>query len=134
MPECIIEGHSMCIWSLACMDTGSCSIISASNDGSIRQWGRDGEAVGELLGTDEGVISLAVSPDETMVVSGSASRRLHKGGQRCHRPVGGAQCCSEVPRLVSQCSGDSKRIERRHHTTMEPGKWPPNRTTSKDWS
>jgi len=58
------------------MDTGSCNIISGSNDGSIRQWRRDGEAVGGLLGTHEAVVSLAVSPDETMVVSGSASGRL----------------------------------------------------------
>ncbi|KAJ8592922.1 hypothetical protein M405DRAFT_811846, partial [Rhizopogon salebrosus TDB-379] len=51
--ECIIEGHSECIWSLACVGTG-CNIMSASDDGSIRQWIRDGEPVGEPWKSDGG--------------------------------------------------------------------------------
>ncbi|KAJ8580024.1 WD40 repeat-like protein [Rhizopogon salebrosus TDB-379] len=75
-PECIIEGHSKCIWSLACVGTG-CNIMSASEDGSIRQWISDGKPVGELWRSDGvGVGSMAVCPDETMVVSGSADGRL----------------------------------------------------------
>ncbi|KAJ8584199.1 WD40 repeat-like protein [Rhizopogon salebrosus TDB-379] len=75
-PECIIEGHSKCIWSLACVGTG-CKIMSASEDGSIRQWIRDGEPVGEPWRSDGAeVSSMAVCPDETMVVSGSANGRL----------------------------------------------------------
>ncbi|KAJ8590859.1 WD40 repeat-like protein [Rhizopogon salebrosus TDB-379] len=50
-PECIIEGHSDCIWSLACVGTG-CNIMSASSDGSIRQWKRDREPVGEPWKSD----------------------------------------------------------------------------------
>jgi WD40 repeat protein len=55
----------------------SCNIMSASKDGSIRQWIRDGEPVGELWGGDGGgVNSMAVCPDKTMVVSGSSGGRL----------------------------------------------------------
>lgn len=55
------------------MDTSSCNIISASNDGSIRKWSGDGEVVGQPCGSDGGgVISLAVSPGQTMVASGNA--------------------------------------------------------------
>jgi WD40 repeat protein len=76
MPECIIEGHSACIWSLAYVGTG-CNIMSASEDGSIRQWIRDEEPVGEPWRSDGGGVgSMAVCPDETMVVSGSADGRL----------------------------------------------------------
>ncbi|KAJ8597815.1 WD40 repeat-like protein, partial [Rhizopogon salebrosus TDB-379] len=75
-PECIIEGHSECIWSLACVGTG-CNIMSASSDGSIRQWIRDGEPVGESWRSNRAAVgSVAVCPDDTMVVSGSADGRL----------------------------------------------------------
>ncbi|KAJ8582526.1 WD40 repeat-like protein [Rhizopogon salebrosus TDB-379] len=75
-PECIIEGHFEFIWSLACVGSG-CNIMSASSDGSIRQWIRDGEPVGEPWESDGGgVTSMAVCPDQTMVVSGSADGRL----------------------------------------------------------
>jgi WD40 repeat protein len=51
--------------------------MSASSDGSIRQWIRDGELVGEPWRSDGGeVASMAVCPDETMVVSGSGDGRL----------------------------------------------------------
>ncbi|KIK31851.1 hypothetical protein CY34DRAFT_814491 [Suillus luteus UH-Slu-Lm8-n1] len=76
MPECVMEGHSQCIWSLACLKA-SCNVISASEDGSIRQWKRDGEPVGKpWYGDGRGVNTLAVSLDETMVVCGSEDGRL----------------------------------------------------------
>jgi WD40 repeat protein len=54
-----------------------CNIMSASEDGSIRQWIRDGESVGEPWSSGGGrVASMAVYPDQTMVVSGSADGRL----------------------------------------------------------
>jgi WD40 repeat protein len=66
----------MCIQSFACVGIG-CNIISASYDGSIRQWRRDGRPVGGPWGSDgAGVGSLSVSVDETMVVSGSGDGRL----------------------------------------------------------
>ncbi|KAG2741897.1 WD40 repeat-like protein [Suillus brevipes Sb2] len=75
-PECVIEGHSEYIWSLACLKTGG-NIISAWDDGSIRQWKRDGEPVGKPWYGDGGWIgAMAVSPDETMVVCGNADGRL----------------------------------------------------------
>ncbi|OAX34979.1 WD40 repeat-like protein [Rhizopogon vinicolor AM-OR11-026] len=75
-PECIIEGHSECIWSLACVGA-SYNIVSASNDGSIRQWRRSGEPVGKPWRNDGmAVVSIAVSPDETMVVSGDVDGRV----------------------------------------------------------
>jgi WD40 repeat protein len=75
-PECIIEGHSACIWSIACVGTG-CNIMSASSDGSIRQWIRDGEPVGEPWRSDGGRVgSMAVCLDQTMVMSGSVDGRL----------------------------------------------------------
>ncbi|KIK39401.1 hypothetical protein CY34DRAFT_337618 [Suillus luteus UH-Slu-Lm8-n1] len=74
--ECVIEGHSECIWSLACLDSNG-NIFSTSNDGSIRQWKRDGEPVGKPLNSHGARIgSLALSPDGLMVVSGSADGRL----------------------------------------------------------
>jgi WD40 repeat protein len=51
--------------------------MSASEDGSIRQWIRDGEPVGEPWRSDGGAVgSMAVCPDQTMVVSGSRDGRL----------------------------------------------------------
>jgi WD40 repeat protein len=51
--------------------------MSGSADGSIRQWKRDGEPVGKPWYGDGGAIaSIAISPDETMVVCGSADGRL----------------------------------------------------------
>jgi WD40 repeat protein len=75
-PSCVIEAHSHCIWNLACVDT-SHNVMSASGDGSIRQWRRDGKPVGEPWeGNGEGIGAMAVSPDETMVVSGSKDGRV----------------------------------------------------------
>ncbi|KAJ8591137.1 hypothetical protein M405DRAFT_932338 [Rhizopogon salebrosus TDB-379] len=67
-PLCVIEAHSNFIWNLACVGT-SHDVMSASEDGSIRQWRRDGEPVGEPWEGNGGAIAtMAMSPDETMVV------------------------------------------------------------------
>jgi WD40 repeat protein len=61
----------------------SYNVMSASGDGSIRRWTNHGKPVGKAWHSDGvAVISLALSPDETPVVSGSADGRLrleHKG-------------------------------------------------------
>ncbi|OAX39333.1 WD40 repeat-like protein [Rhizopogon vinicolor AM-OR11-026] len=75
-PECVMEGHSECIWSLACVGT-SYNIVSTSSDGSIRQWKRYGEQVGKPWRSDGRVVgSIASSLDETMVVIGSIDGRV----------------------------------------------------------
>src|SRR5882757_1338539 len=62
-PKSVIEGHCECIWSLAYVGTSHGIVMSASDDGSIRQWRRDGEQVGTWR-SDGGVVwSMAVSPD-----------------------------------------------------------------------
>ena len=87
-PECIVEGHSECIWSLACVDT-SYNIMSASEDGLIRQWTREGKPVGKSWHSDGGgVNTLTLSPDRTMVVSGSADSRLRLWSVKEGRVVG----------------------------------------------
>jgi WD40 repeat protein len=51
--------------------------MSASGDGSIRQWKIDGEPVGEPWeGNGGGIGAMTVSLDETMVVSGSVDGRI----------------------------------------------------------
>ncbi|KAG2740112.1 WD40 repeat-like protein [Suillus brevipes Sb2] len=74
-PECIIEGHSRFIWSLAYLKASS-NLMSASSDGSIRQWKRDGEPVGKSWDGGGAVESIAVHVDDTTVVSGSLDGRL----------------------------------------------------------
>ena len=75
-PERVIEGHSKIIWKMVCAGR-SCNILSGSRDESIRQWRRDGKLVGKPWHNDGGEVrALAVSPSETMVVSGSADGRL----------------------------------------------------------
>ncbi|KAJ8591886.1 WD40 repeat-like protein [Rhizopogon salebrosus TDB-379] len=146
-PECIIEGHSECIWSLACMGT-SCNIMSASSDGSIRQWIRNGAPVGVPWRSDgEVVASMAVCPDETMVVSGGGDGRLQlwnveeggvvgdpwEGHGDPVRDLDWSPNAIGLPtRLVSQRQGDSEWITRWHYTTMEPEYWTTNCTTDRD--
>jgi len=75
-PKYTIKGHSKCIWSVGCVEH-SRGVISASQDGSIRQWTRDGKIIGQPWRSDGGgVISIAVSPDEMMVASGSLDGRI----------------------------------------------------------
>ncbi|KAJ8593362.1 WD40 repeat-like protein [Rhizopogon salebrosus TDB-379] len=63
--------------------------MSASDDGSIRQWRRDGKPVGEpWKGNGGGIAAMAVSPDETTVVSGSKDRRIQLWNRNDGRMVG----------------------------------------------
>ncbi|KAJ8593339.1 WD40 repeat-like protein [Rhizopogon salebrosus TDB-379] len=87
-PLCVIEAHSNRIWSLACVGT-SYNLMSTSDDGSIRQWKRDGESVGEPWEGNGGAIgAMAVSPDETMVVSGSIDGRIRLWNRNNGKMVG----------------------------------------------
>ncbi|KIK32402.1 hypothetical protein CY34DRAFT_156302, partial [Suillus luteus UH-Slu-Lm8-n1] len=112
-PECVIEGHSRCIWSLACLKA-CCNVISASEDGSIRQWKRDGGPVGKpWYGDGGGIASMAISSDETMVVCGSADGRLRlwniKEGSMIGEPWeghdGGVRCLDWSPDALEIASG-----------------------------
>ena len=65
------------------------SVISASSDGSIRQWTRDGKTIGQPWRSDgRGVGSIAVSPDETMLASGSTDGRIRLWDIKDGRIVG----------------------------------------------
>ncbi|KAJ8586304.1 WD40 repeat-like protein [Rhizopogon salebrosus TDB-379] len=87
-PLCVIEAHSNIIRSLACVGTSN-DVMSASGDGSIRQWRRDGEPVGEpWKGNGGGIAAMAVSPDEKMVVSGSTDGRVRLWNRNNERMVG----------------------------------------------
>jgi WD40 repeat protein len=61
----LIEGHSMCIWNIAWLGASS-DIMNTSEDGSIRQWTKDGKQVGEPWGSDGvGIQSIAFRLDQT---------------------------------------------------------------------
>jgi len=65
------------------------NIMGASRDGSIRQWTTDGKPVGKhLYGNGGSVGSIAVSPDGTMVMSGSEVGRLRLWNVKEGRIVG----------------------------------------------
>ncbi|KAG2059922.1 WD40 repeat-like protein [Suillus hirtellus] len=121
MPECIIEGHSRCIWSLVCVGT-SCNILSASDDSSIRQWKIDGQSVGKPLDSHKTPTgSVAVSPDDTMVVSGSTDGRLRlwnikKGsvvGDPWEGHNGQVMCLDWSPNALEIASGSNDGTIRR---------------------
>ncbi|KAG2341988.1 WD40 repeat-like protein [Suillus weaverae] len=121
MPECVIEGHSRCIWSLAYLGA-SCNVVSASDDGSIRQWKRGGELVGKPLESNGGGIgSMAVSLDETMVVCGSVDGRLRlwniKKGSMIGDPWEGhdaaVKCLDWSPNALEIASGSQDGTIRR---------------------
>ncbi|KIK40687.1 hypothetical protein CY34DRAFT_255660 [Suillus luteus UH-Slu-Lm8-n1] len=120
-PERIIEGHSECIWSLACLKAG-CNVMSASEDGSIRQWKRDGEPVGKSWdGGGGGVQSIAVYLDDTAVVSGSVDGRLRlwniKEGNMIGEPWEGhnaaVRCLDWSPNALEIASGSEDGTIRR---------------------
>ncbi|KAG2741890.1 WD40 repeat-like protein, partial [Suillus brevipes Sb2] len=129
-------GHSEYIWSLACLKTGG-NIISAWDDGSIRQWKRDGEPVGKPWYGDGGWIgAMAVSPDETMVVCGNADGRLRlwniKEGSMIGEPWEGhdvgVMCLDWSPKEIA--SGSEDGTIRRWNPDTEPT----NSTTDRDRS
>ncbi|KAG2054083.1 WD40 repeat-like protein [Suillus hirtellus] len=110
MPECVIEGHSKCIWSLACLDTSG-NIMSTSEDSSIRQWKRDGEPVGKPLNSDgRGIGSMVVSPDETMVVCGSGDGRLRLWNIKDGRMIGNPWEGHDAPVMCLDWSRNSLEI------------------------
>ncbi|KAG2339682.1 WD40 repeat-like protein [Suillus weaverae] len=120
-PECIIEGYSGCIWGIACVGT-SCNILSASSNGLIRQWKRDGEPVGKLLDSHGARIgSMALSPDETMVVSGSTDFRLRLWNMKKSSMVGdpweghndAVRCLDWSPNALEIASGSEDGTIRR---------------------
>ncbi|KAG2339684.1 WD40 repeat-like protein [Suillus weaverae] len=124
-PERVIEGHSEVIWSLACLGT-SCNILSASKDGSIRQWKRDGVSVGRPWTSDrEEVASIAISPDESMVASGSGDGRLRlwnikKGsviGDPWEGHGGPVRCIDWTPNAQEIASGSYDGTIRRWNPT-----------------
>ncbi|OAX35141.1 WD40 repeat-like protein [Rhizopogon vinicolor AM-OR11-026] len=119
IPECVMEGHSKCIWSLACVGA-SYNIVSASDDGSIRQWKRYGEQVGKPWRSDgRAVGSMAVSPDETMVVSGNTGGiiQLWKEGNTVRDPWEGhnaaVRCLDWSPNAREVASGSQDGTIRR---------------------
>ncbi|OAX34972.1 WD40 repeat-like protein [Rhizopogon vinicolor AM-OR11-026] len=118
-PECVMEGHSMCIWSLACVGA-SYNIVSASGDGSIRQWKRHGEQVGKPWRSEgRPVGSIAVSPDETMVVSGNIDGivQLWKEGKMVRDPWkahnAAVRCLDWSPNACEVTSGSQDGTIRR---------------------
>ncbi|KAJ8580601.1 WD40 repeat-like protein [Rhizopogon salebrosus TDB-379] len=107
-PECIIEGHSECIWSLGCVGS---NVMSASGDGSISQWRRDGGPAGEPWRTNRSAVgSLAVSPDQTMVVSGSENGRLRLWNMKEGSMVGCPWRGHSAPVTCLDWSPDAREI------------------------
>ncbi|OAX31748.1 WD40 repeat-like protein [Rhizopogon vinicolor AM-OR11-026] len=120
-PECVMEGHSECIWSLACVGA-TYNIVSASGDGSIRQWKRYGEQVEKPWRNDGGgVWVMAVSPEESMLVCGNADNRLRlwnmKKGNMVRDPWEGhnaaVRCLDWSPNAREVVSGSEDGTVRR---------------------
>ncbi|KAG2339008.1 WD40 repeat-like protein, partial [Suillus weaverae] len=97
-------------------------ILSASRDGSIRQWKRDGTPVGRPWTSDGGeAASIGISPDESMVVSGSGDGRLRlwniKKGSMIGNPWEGHEglvgCIDWAPNAQEIASGSQDGTIRR---------------------
>ena len=103
------------------MDT-SYNVISASEDGFIRQWTRHGKPVGKHWNSDGGgVNSVTLSPDGTMVASGSADWRVRlltvKEGRVLGDPLEGHKnavwCLDWSPNGLEIASGSQDGTARR---------------------
>ena len=118
----------------------SCNVMSASEDGSIRQWTRDGKPVGKSLHSDGGGVKpLTVSADGTMVVSGGVDGRLRlwnikEGkmvGDPWERHTAPAGCLDWSPNGLEIVSGSEDGTVRRWNPdigrqigpTIETGGW-----------
>ena len=89
----------------------SYNVMSASEDGSIRQWTRDREPVGEpWRGDGRPVVSLAVSPDATMVASGGADGRLRVWNIQGGRVVGDPLEGHTAPAMCLDWSSNGQEI------------------------
>jgi len=114
--------------------------MSASGDGSIRQWTRDGKEVGKPWRIEGGaVVSIAVSPDGTMAISGSVDGRLRlwniKEGRVVRDPLemhtATARCLDWSPTGLEIASGSHDGTVRRWDPdtcrqigpTIETGGW-----------
>jgi WD40 repeat protein len=114
--------------------------MSASGDGSIRQWTRDGKEVGKPWRIDGGAVaSIAVSRDETMAMSGSVDGRLRlwniKEGRMVGDPwemhTGVVRCLDWSPNGLEIASGSDDGTVRRWDPdtgrqigpTIETGGW-----------
>ena len=124
-PEYTIEGHSKWIWSVACVGT-SHSVISASGDRSIRRWTRNGKTIRQHWRSDGvEVTSIAVSPDETMVIGGSADGKIRLWGIRDGRIIrkpwdghdGSVRCIDWSPNGQEIASGSQDGTIRRWNPT-----------------
>ncbi|KAG2336011.1 WD40 repeat-like protein [Suillus weaverae] len=120
-PECTIEGHFKSIWSLAFLGS-DCNIFSTSSDDTIRQWKRDGKPVGKPLdGDGTGVGSIVISPDKTMVLSGSGGGILRLWNIRKGSMVGSpweghnaaVRCLDWSPNALEIASGSQDGTIRR---------------------
>ncbi|KIK36647.1 hypothetical protein CY34DRAFT_34620, partial [Suillus luteus UH-Slu-Lm8-n1] len=116
-----IKGHSKCIGSLAYLKA-SCNVMSASDDGLIRQWKIDGEPVGKSWDGGGGAVqSIAVHLDDTTVVSGSVDGRLRlwniKEGSMIGDPWEGhdaaVRCLDWSPNALEIASGSQDGTIRR---------------------
>jgi WD40 repeat protein len=113
--------------------------MSASDDGSIRQWKRDGELVGKPLDNDGGSIcSTAVFPaDETIVVSGCVDGGIRlwniKEGSMIGEPWEGhtaaVRCLDWSPNALEIASGSEDGTIRRWNPDTGRQIAPPIRTS-----
>jgi WD40 repeat protein len=74
----LLQGHEgRVVWSVALSRDGK-TIVSGSQDGTVRLWDTSGKAIGQpFKGHKDGVYSVAFSPDGKMIVSGGNDGTVH---------------------------------------------------------